>query len=82
MLICKLHEKEKRIFYLKMSTATALPIFKFDQVVEITEKQFNVLRNEGGGYVATRQENGKFYVKPWADKIGINYLNRLMKNCK
>lgn len=53
---------------------------KYDTPIEVTEKQFNETTRIFAGYIASRKEDGKYYIKLWSmnakSKLKF-YLNQI-----
>lgn len=52
---------------------------KYDTPIEVTEKQYNKIRSEFGGIVATTKEQGKFYIKVWVMKYAP-YIQAILRS--
>lgn len=48
---------------------------RYDQQIEVTQKQYNDLRNECTGICAFREEEGKFFIKV----LMMSYANLVRK---
>ena len=51
----------------------------YDEPIEVTEAQYHRVASQLKGFVAFREEGGKFFVKLWATKFRVA-LQRLLND--
>ena len=51
-------------------------MIQYNQPIEVTKEQFTIIKKIYSGFVAFKEQNGKFYIKVWYMKIAskINQL--------
>ena len=51
-------------------------MIKYDTPFEVSEKQYNLLMSKCDGWVAGREDGGKFFIKVWLMKQ-VEYIKRI-----
>ncbi len=54
-------------------------MIEYNIPVEVTEKQYKELTNKFSGIIASRKEDGKFYIKLWMMKYKF-LIEEILKN--
>ena len=51
-------------------------MIQYNQTIEVTKEQYTTIKKIYSGFVAFKEQNGKFYIKVWYMKIAskINQL--------
>ncbi len=52
---------------------------KYDTPIEVSEQQYKKISSEFGGIVATKKENGKYYIKVWVMKYAP-YIEAILRS--